>query len=238
VKAEHVDGETPLKEREEIMARVTSGETQVLCNVFVASYGLDIPRLEVAVLARPTRNITLYLQTIGRVLRTFPGKESAMIIDHSGAVSQHGFADDYIPWSLDGKDVRAEKEKKQQEKSEPKEITCGDCGTVFKGQRQCPNCGNELIPRTQEIPVHEAQLKEIKKNNRDYTGEDKAAFFGGLKYWAREKGYNRHWASHKYRAKFSVWPNKYKNAPIIPPSPEVLGFIQHQQIKYAKRKVA
>ena len=78
VVAEHLDGETPADERADILERVKNGSTQVLCNVFVASYGLDIPSLDCCVLARPTKNITLYLQTVGRVLRTFPGKIDAI----------------------------------------------------------------------------------------------------------------------------------------------------------------
>ena len=96
IKAEHVDGETPNDERKDILDRVRSGETQVLCNVFVATYGLDIPSLECAVLARPTRNIALYLQTVGRILRPFEGKTEAIVIDHSGAVDEHGFVDDFV----------------------------------------------------------------------------------------------------------------------------------------------
>lgn len=61
--AEHLDGETPLDERKAILQRLESGVTQILCNVFVATFGLDIPSLSCAVLARPTRNITLYLHT-------------------------------------------------------------------------------------------------------------------------------------------------------------------------------
>jgi DNA repair protein RadD len=101
VAAEHLDGETELEERRAILARVASGETTVLCNVFVATFGLDIPRLECAVLARPTKNLALYLQIAGRVLRPCEGKTEARIIDHSGAVQQHGFIDDDQPWSLD-----------------------------------------------------------------------------------------------------------------------------------------
>ncbi|MEM9646710.1 MAG: helicase-related protein, partial [Planctomycetota bacterium] len=43
----------------------------------VATFGLDIPSLEVAVLARPTKSLTLYVQAVGRVLRPFEGKDSA-----------------------------------------------------------------------------------------------------------------------------------------------------------------
>lgn len=237
ISAEHLDGETPTDERKAILGRVESGQTQVLCNVFVASYGLDIPSLECAVLARPTKNITLYLQTVGRILRISEGKSDAVVIDHSGAVKQHGFVDEVVPWTLDDKDVR--ELKKKQSVNEPKEITCGDCGTVFKSARVCPNCGKELIPSTQKLPVHEADLQEIdrgkRKANRDMSHDEKAIFYGGLKAYASARNYKPGWAANQYKAKTGVWPNAYKNAPEVPPTPEVMGWIRHQQIKYAKR---
>ena len=45
-------------------------------------------------LARPTQKMGLYRQMIGRVLGPAPGKTDAIVIDHSGAVYRHGFAED------------------------------------------------------------------------------------------------------------------------------------------------
>jgi len=183
IKPEHVDGETPNDERKDILDRVRSGETQVLCNVFVATYGLDIPSLECAVLARPTRNIALYLQTVGRILRPFEGKTEAIVIDHSGAVDEHGFVDDYIPWSLDSsQSVKEKKEQLKKEKQEPKEITCGECGTVFKSSRACPECGHEMVQHGKPIPTHQADLQEIKrdkeKTKRERSREERNSIHG------------------------------------------------------------
>ena len=243
VAAEHLDGETPLEERKAILDRVRSGETQVLCNVFVCSFGLDIPELDCCVLARPTKNISLYLQTAGRVLRTHPGKENAILIDHSGAVDEHGFVDDPIPWSLDGSEsVKDRKAKDQMEQKEPKEITCKNCQTVFKGSRVCPNCGHAMIPPGKPVPVYEATLHEVKRNvdkiNRKTTPEEKRVFMGGLKQYAKAKGYSDGWVSHAYKEKFGVWPNKYKNARMCEPNQEVRNWIRYKQIQFAKRRVA
>lgn len=243
VKAEHLDGETPLDERKEILDRVRSGETQVLSNVYVATFGLDIPELECCVLARPTKNITLYLQTAGRVLRPAPGKEHAILIDHAGAVDEHGFLDDPIPWSLDGESkVKDRKKEAQLEHAEPKEITCKQCQTVFKGSRICPGCGHQMIPPGKPVPVYEANLKEVGRDvakiNRQATPEQKAEFFGGLKGYALKHKYNSGWCAHKYREMYGVWPNAYKSAKAIEPNREVLNFIRYTQIKYAKRRTA
>jgi DNA repair protein RadD len=243
IRAEHLDGETDIDERKAILDRVKSGETTVLCNVFVATYGLDIPNLECAVLARPTRNITLYLQIVGRVLRICEGKTEAIVIDHSGAVEEHGFADDDIPWSLDDREsVKERKERLKQEKAEPREITCPKCSTVFKGRRDCPSCGHQLIPQGKPIPFHEADLTEIKKVNRDTDWSDKVAFMQGLRAYAQTKGWKEGWAAHAYRAKYGVYPNdprvKYAGSGAGVVSTEVLKFVQHLNIKRAKSRGA
>ena len=244
VTADHLDGETPKEERKQILDRVRSGETQVLCNVFVATYGLDIPSLECAVLARPTKNISLYLQTIGRVLRPSPEtkKADALVIDHSGAVKQHGFVDEPVPWTLDSKkDVRIAREEAQRDRKEPKEIKCPHCATMFKSRRTCPNCGFELIKPNEPIPCHEHDLEEIKrkqekKDNRDWSNERKAEFYGGLLSWADARKYKRGWAAQVYKEKFGVWPNYYKDVQPCTPNTDVTGYIRHRNIKNAKRR--
>lgn len=243
ITAEHVDGDTPSKERAQIFARVKSGETQVLTNVFVASYGLDIPRLDCAVLARPTKNIALYLQTVGRVMRPFEGKVDAIVIDHSGAVKENGFADDYVPWSLDAKEkVKDRKEAADIEKSKPKTMECTVCKTVFNGRRNCPSCGYEMIPGTQEIPVFQADLEEIerskKKENLKLTWDDKISFMSSLKGYAQQHGYNDGWMAHKYRDRFNVWPNdpRVKHAPVMACDESTRKWLTSQNIRYAKRR--
>lgn len=239
--AEHLDGETDAQERSDILERVRRGATQVLTNVFVASYGLDIPALDCAVLARPTKNITLYLQTVGRVLRPFPGKADCIVIDHAGAVAENGFADDFVPWSLDGEESVKERKQEAAEKSAaPKELECSVCHTVFKGRRQCPSCGHQVVAETKAIPTHKADLVEMqrseKRANRNDTWEQKADFMGQLRAYAAKTGKADGWCAHKYREAYGVWPNdpRVKRAPYKPITPEVRNWITSQNIRWAK----
>jgi DNA repair protein RadD len=55
IRAEHVDGATPKDERDAILARLASGETQVICNCMVLTEGFDLPVMGCIVLARPTK---------------------------------------------------------------------------------------------------------------------------------------------------------------------------------------
>lgn len=245
ISAAHVDGETPMHERAEILAGVESGKYQVLTNVFVASYGLDIPALDCAVLARPTKNITLYLQTCGRVLRPFPGKADAFIIDHSGAIEENGYVDDDVPWSLDGKEsVKDRKERLAKERKDHAQITCPLCTCMFKGRHDCPNCRYGVIPAGKAIPVVQADLyevqRELKKANRTDTWESKEAFLGMLRTHAVRTAKKPGWAAYKYREKYGVWPNdeRVKHASMREPTPEVMSWITSRNIAYAKRKPA
>jgi len=240
IAAEHLDGETPLGERHAILDRVRSGETQVLCNVFVATYGLDIPPLDCAVLARPTRNIALYLQTIGRVLRTYPGKEDAIVIDHAGAVAQHGFVDDPIPWSLDAESkVSERKEAEERERKELSDMTCPNCGHVARAAKVCSACGWEMLPPSKPVPTKHAELAEIETNtlrNKRHSKAQKRSVFGGLLHYAQDRGFSSGWASHKYREYYGVWPNAYKGTEPSPPSDELRRWIKSRQIAWANRR--
>ena len=245
ISSEYLDGDTPKAERKEILRRVDEGVTTVLCNVFVATYGLDIPRLQTVVMARPTKNIGLYLQMIGRALRKHSDKDNAIIIDHAGVIKENGFSDDEQFWTLDStKSAKEIKQKKKEEKKEPKEITCGECGTVFKARRTCPQCNHAMIPQSEEIPCHKADLEEVtrakRKVNKNMNWDEKINFIGGLRSYAYIKGYSDGWVAHTYKDKTGVFPNyprvKYASRQKI--SKDVQDFILHKQIKYRNRRKA
>src|SRR6185437_16453710 len=90
VRADHLDGSTPKIERDAILARLASGETEVVCNCMVLTEGFDLPAIGCIVLARPTKQLGLFRQMAGRGLRPAQGKTNLILIDHSGAVYQHG----------------------------------------------------------------------------------------------------------------------------------------------------
>ncbi len=80
-----VVGSTPYDERQRHYAAFESGEVSVLVTVQVLTEGVDFPWCNAVVLARPTRSQVLYSQMVGRVLRPFPGKESALVLDLAGS---------------------------------------------------------------------------------------------------------------------------------------------------------
>lgn len=79
-------------ERRAVWAAVERGEVMVTCNCMVATEGTDVPRWSCAIIARMTGHIGLYVQMVGRVLRLFPGKSDALVLDVAGATSRHKLA--------------------------------------------------------------------------------------------------------------------------------------------------
>lgn len=76
------DGTTPKAEREALLSDFKAGKYTTIVNVALWTEGLDLPHLECCHLVRPTKSDSLYLQMVGRVLRTFPGKSHADIFDY------------------------------------------------------------------------------------------------------------------------------------------------------------
>lgn len=84
IKAEAVDGTTPKDERAQILHRLHTGDTTVVCNVGVLTEGFDEPSVSCIVLAAPTRSRARYTQIIGRGLRLHPGKTDCLVLDVVG----------------------------------------------------------------------------------------------------------------------------------------------------------
>jgi len=237
VNAEYLDGDTDTEERAAIIHRVTTGKTQVIVNIFVMTYGVDIPKLDCVVLARPTKSISNYLQMVGRGSRLSDGKDDCIVIDHGGVVEELGFVDDEQYWSLDDKKtVKERKQEAKEDAKEAKEIKCGDCGTLFKARHTCPTCGHEMIKEGEALPVHEADLSEIKRDKTKPA--DKERFYAMLLHHSNEKGYKRGWGDWKFREKFGHFPAKKNGVNPIQPDGEMLRYLKYLQIKGAKRVAA
>jgi len=99
--AEHVDGSTPKAERDAVLARLASGETELVTNCMVLTEGWDLPDVSCVILARPTKKMGLYRQMVGRVLRPAPGKFNAIVLDHSGAIAQWRRDKTIIGWRIE-----------------------------------------------------------------------------------------------------------------------------------------
>lgn len=84
-----VHGGTPPEQRRAMFRAFRDGRLDWISNCAIATEGTDLPRAEVAVIARPTKSSTLYVQMAGRVLRPSPGKADALLLDVVGASKLH-----------------------------------------------------------------------------------------------------------------------------------------------------
>jgi DNA repair protein RadD len=139
VRAEHIDGSTPKPERDASLARLASGEIELVSNCMVLTEGWDMPAVGCCILARPTKKMGLYRQMIGRVLRPADGKPDAIILDHSGAVYRHGFVEDRVEWTLDPDKKAVAPRHQQRERQSTRLIECSQCGVVGTAGEPCWN---------------------------------------------------------------------------------------------------
>jgi DNA repair protein RadD len=236
--AEYLDGNTPDDERRRIFARFRSGETNVLCNVGVLTIGVDLD-VRGIVDARPTKSPIKFVQTIGRGLRTAPGKDRLIILDHAGNHLRLGMVTDIGQDKLDDGKKRAGSTKK--ERGEPLPKLCPECKAVLGYKaRECSACGAKIVSTSlvREADGELVELRSRKSGGREATSDEKAAFFGELKGYATVRGYSVAWAAHKYREKFGVWPNdpRIRCATASPPSLKTKNWIVSRQIAFAKRR--
>jgi superfamily II DNA or RNA helicase len=105
-------------ERQAIFDAYSSGQLDMLCSPMALSEGFDSPRAEVCVLCRSAASVANFIQIVGRILRPAPGKERALLIDCTDAVSAHGLPTADRVYSLHGEAMSIEVPLEEQEKQQ------------------------------------------------------------------------------------------------------------------------
>lgn len=108
IPAAHVDGTTDRAVRKRIFDDFRDGKILVLCNVGIATEGVDIPGVECVQAVRPTKALWMYLQMVGRGSRIAPGKENYIFLDHANWIVEHGVPNADRKWTLKGKKKNAD----------------------------------------------------------------------------------------------------------------------------------
>ena len=241
VKAEHVDGSTPKADRDAVLARLASGETELVTNCMVLTEGWDLPDVSCAILARPTRKMGLYRQMVGRVLRPAPGKVNAIVLDHSGAVFRHGFVEDRVEWTLDP-DKRAESPvhaARLAGRHGPRLLECSQCTSMRVAGEACQHCG--FLPQRppRAIVFRDGDLVRVDRKDRKAKPisdpNEQMRWHAMLAYIATERGYKTGWVAHKFKQKFGYWPPT-RSITAVEPTPEVRSWVRSRDIAYAKAK--
>ena len=99
IEAAIVTAATPIKERMRLLAKHESGEIEAIVSVGVLAEGWDNPHCNIIVHLRPTLSKVLWGQSVGRGLRSAPGKEKCVVIDVSSNWSTFGPVEK-LQWNL------------------------------------------------------------------------------------------------------------------------------------------
>lgn len=233
ISAEYIDAYTEPDERRIIGARLASGEVSVVCNVGCLTTGVDWD-VRCIILARPTRSEMLFVQMIGRGLRTADGKDHCVILDHSDTHQRLGFVTDIHHERLDDGREKTKRAKKEKEHL-PKE--CPKCHFLRAPKiGKCPACG--YVPeRRHDVEHVDGELYEVTAKNKRVTKEIQAEWYAMLLGYARETGKKDGWAYYKFKDRFSREPRGFDVSPKAPTA-EVRSWIQSRNIAYAKRRKA
>ncbi|MCX8967389.1 DEAD/DEAH box helicase [Erwinia psidii] len=242
INAELVIAETPSEEREMIFHRFAQGATKVIVNVAVLTAGFDSD-VRCIIYARPTKSEIRWCQALGRGLRAAPGKETCLILDHSGSVHRLGFPDSIeyneLPSSKDGEKKSASR--KDTDKPEKKPRECTQCHFMKPaGVYACPKCGFKPVGGEDVDTDTSRDLSRINGNKREYTRHEMQCWWSQLRFYQRQRAMSGKpvsdgWCKHTFHDKFGVWPRSLHDNP-MQVSPEVNNFIKWKQIKYAKKK--
>lgn len=240
IAAAYIDAFTGRQERERIFDRFRAGELRVICNVATLTTGLDLPMISCIIDARPTKSEMLFVQTIGRGLRTHPGKTNCLVLDHAGNALRLGLVTDIRHDTLDDGELRKKGESDKPERTGSLPRVCEQCKAVLpRGTRTCPHCGYEP-EATSPVRVVDGELVRLGSGERSNVAPsfaDKVKFFAELRGYGAIKGYTAGWAKHKFKEKFHHWPDGLDDVAFPePPSLRVKNWIRSRQIAFAKAR--
>lgn len=246
VSCAYQDARTKADERREIKDGFHAGRYEVVCNVGTLTTGVDWD-VRCLILARPTRSEMLFVQIIGRALRTADGKDYALILDHTDTTSRLGLVTDIHHDTLNTGKMD---ESSSSLRKPPLPKPCPQCAFLIPPRvMKCPECGFErkiqssLYEREGELVEFTGGFRSKRKTSNKvfpYSREEKRRFYAQLRGYGIERGYKPGWAFIKFFDKFNEKPERSWDTYDRPmmPGPEVRLWIRHTQIAwaYAKRK--
>lgn len=237
VTAEYIDAYTTAVDRAAIAKRFHKGEVQVVCNVGCLTTGIDWD-VRCIILARPTKSEMLFVQMIGRGLRTADGKADCLILDHSDNHTRLGFVTDIHHDELD--------DGRPCPKAAPKAVEvlpkkCPRCAFLKPPKTlTCPVCAFTPQPRC-EIVNEDGELVELASRPRTVEPSEpvRRNFYAELRHIATERGLKAGWAAHSFKARFGVFPAwSWNNDQTASPTVTTLQWVKSRQIAYARARAA
>jgi len=135
---------SPRTERQQAINRLIEGDLKVIFTVDLFNEGVDIPRVDLVMLLRPTESVTVFLQQLGRGLRLHKDKKFLQVID---LVGNYRGADFKLP-TLFGLSDWSQKE------------------IADLANKLTKNNVFDMLPAGVQIDIDEKALEEIKALNK------------------------------------------------------------------------
>lgn len=190
-------------DRGTVLRAHAAGEIMVLTTVQVLTEGYDDPSVSCAIMARGFSSAGAWIQACGRVVRPFPGKTKAIIIDLRGSVYFWGLPDEDRHYSLEGRAMRIGPDDEVESIRQ-----CRVCQRVFRASQYkdaaCPFCG----AMTKGKPDPRVKREAMQRVLATHTVEDKRRKFAELISMAKAKGYSHKWAVVQFKLRYNHWPGK------------------------------
>ena len=197
ITAVHLDGETPDKDRREMLRDFARGNINVIFNVGLfgegfdaaANSGMDVT-VGAVIDAAPTQSLSAWLQRCGRALRP---QEMAVILDHANNV-RHGLPCDERVWTLQGRDADA-----RASAGADSVRQCPSCFLAHRPAPVCPHCKHVYEIQHREIEHREGELEEMdieKARFQQRQDQWQASTEEELIALRKRSGYKKGWEVH------------------------------------------
>lgn len=79
--ADYMSSERSRKENDEVLEKFRKDKKSILCNVAMATEGIDVKKCDAVILGTPTASLNRYIQRAGRCVRPLDGKKTPIIYD-------------------------------------------------------------------------------------------------------------------------------------------------------------
>ncbi len=199
VPAVAVEGKTSKRVRDRAVADLRSGAVRMIVNFNTMGEGVDCPDAQTCILGRACGHPGTYLQCVGRVLRSHPGKRFAILLDLVGASLVHGLPHIDRVYSLDGKAFDSS--------ALPPLKVCEKCGyTQLAGRGTCEGCGWTFLKAERKQPKIYSEALQAAYAWEDTPLPDKLEEFLRLISESEQRGYGVDWVIKVYSELFFCRP--------------------------------
>jgi superfamily II DNA or RNA helicase len=201
-----ISGKSTREERTAALTGLRQGTLDIVCNCALWVAGVDCPEIGCVILLRPTKSLTMYLQSVGRGLRIAPGKPDLIVLDHASCVFTHGLPQDPREWTLDAKP------KRKGSTDAPAVRECPECFACHEPAPVCPACGHVYQRETvatgpaqvdgELVEVDEAALR--RERTREQAGAqtlEQLIEIGRRRGMKHPQGWARHVLAARHRRK-------------------------------------